>query len=324
MVIQPFLRSMYHYWAVACGFVLLIIIGFSFVQLQVCYSAPNSGDKVVVDQAREEWVRQLEPERPVGGELAGGQSHLYQVRLDSGQYLRLSVEQRGIDVVVRLFRPGSKPILEVDAESRLQGSESVSMVAEAAGDYRLAVQPKLSRAATGRYEIRIEEMRAATERDRASQDALELYTESVKFYLAGRYREAFPLAARALETRESLLGPEHPEVARALLGLANLYRYYKDDSPRAEPLYRRALDIFEKTLGAEHPEFASTLNNLALLFRNQGDYAKATPLIQRALAIREQVLGPEHPEVAASLNSLAILYIERGEYAKAEPLYQRA
>ncbi|HKX32540.1 MAG TPA: CHAT domain-containing tetratricopeptide repeat protein, partial [Blastocatellia bacterium] len=119
-------------------------------------------------------------------------------------------------------------------------------------------------------------------------------------------------------------GPEHPEVARALLGLANLYRYYKDDSPRAEPLYRRALDIFEKVLGPEHPEAARALLCLALLYHDQADYARAEPLYRQALGIFEKTLGAEHPEFASALNNLALLFRNQGDYAKATLLIQRA
>ena len=40
----------------------------------------------------------------------------------------------------------------------------------------------------------------------------------------GRYEESEPLFERALTIVEKVLGPEHPEVARNLMGLALLYR----------------------------------------------------------------------------------------------------
>src|SRR5262245_6224834 len=45
----------------------------------------------------------LEPGKPVERELSGGQSHFYKIAMTSGQYLRIKVSQRGIDVLVALF-----------------------------------------------------------------------------------------------------------------------------------------------------------------------------------------------------------------------------
>jgi len=138
-----------------------------------------------------------------------------------------------------------------------------------------------------------------------------------------QHAEAEPLYGRALEIRQKVLGPEHPDTATSLDNLAGLYdsqgRYAE-----AEPLHRRALEIGEKALGPEHPHTATSLNNLAELYRAQGRYAEAEPLYQRALGIRHKVLGPEHPDTATSLNNLAELYRAQGRYAEAEPLHQRA
>jgi CHAT domain-containing protein len=268
-------------------------------------------------------VRPLEPGKPIARELAGGQSHTYQIRLTEGQYLNVIVEQRGVDVVVRLLGPDGKQIAEFDSEIRQQGEETVSQVAEVSGSYRLNVQAKQKEAPTGRYEIRVVELRAATEKDRALQEARKLSTEFARLYRVSKFDEARPLVERALEVREKSLGPEHPDVAASLNNLAELYRA-KGDYAKAEPLHQRALAIREKALGPDHPDVAGSLNNLAILYRDKGDHVKAEPLYQRALAIGEKALGPDHPFVATSLTSLAILYRAKGDYAKAEPLYQRA
>jgi len=155
-------------------------------------------------------VSVIEPGKPIERELAGGQSHSYQITLTEGQFLEVIVEQRGIDVVVRLLGPDGKQIAEFDSEIRRQGQETVSQVAEIAGSYRLNVQASQQGAPAGRYEIRVVELRAATEKDRALQEARKLSAEVVRLYRAGKYDEARPLAERALEIREKALGPEHP------------------------------------------------------------------------------------------------------------------
>ena len=81
----------------------------------------------------------------------------------------------------------------------------------------------------------------------------------------GKYAEAEPLYRRSLAIREKSLGPDHPDFARSLNNLAELYlnqgRY-----DEAGPLYERSLDIREKALGADHPDVAQSLNSLARAF----------------------------------------------------------
>jgi CHAT domain-containing protein/tetratricopeptide (TPR) repeat protein len=268
-------------------------------------------------------VRRLEPGRPIERALAGGQSHSYQFTLAADQYLLVTVEQRGIDVMVQLLGPDDKQIMEFDSEIRDYGQEPVSQVAEVSGSYRLNVRVKQEVAQPGRYEIRVVELRAATGRDRALQEGRQLLAEGVRLNRAAKYSEALPLLERALEIRQKTLAPEDPLVADALQALANVYRN-KEDYANAEPLFRRALAIREKVLGEEHPDAAASLNSLAGVYRERGDYDKAEPLFRRALAIREKALGAGHPDVAASLDGLARLYREKGDYGNAEPLYRRA
>jgi hypothetical protein len=45
-------------------------------------------------------------------ELKGGQSHSYEISIAAGQYAHVVVDQKGIDVVVKLFAPDGKLITE--------------------------------------------------------------------------------------------------------------------------------------------------------------------------------------------------------------------
>src|SRR6266511_133295 len=272
---------------------------------------------------KEKDIHALEPGKPIRRELAGGQRHTYQTRLDPNQFLKVVVEQKGIDVVSKAPGPDGKQILEVDSESRSQGREEISLVAEAAGAFQLIVRPKQNGAPAGSYEIRIEELRVATDTDRALHDARKQFEESLKLRDADKLDEALTFAERALEIRERLLGTEHPDVAASIDNLASIYTG-NAEYVKAEPLYRRALAIREKALGKDHPETAKSLNNLAEVYRIQGKYLEAEPLYKRALDIREKALGKDHPDTATSLNNLAFFYRDQGKYAEAEPLHKRA
>src|SRR6266540_1361204 len=274
-------------------------------------------------------VRVLEPGAPIKRELAGSRQQSYRIKLSAGQFLKVIVEQQGIDVVVLLSGPDGKQgsqgnqNWEFNTESRPRGQEEAPLVAEVTGEYRLTVRPAQKDARAGGYEIRIEELRAATESDRALQEARKLSEEARQLEHGRKYDEALRLYERALAIREKALRPDHPHVAGSLSNLANIY-YFRGDFAKAEPLYERALAIREKTLGPDHPDVAASLNNLANIYNRKGDFEKAESFYQRALAIWEKALGPDHPQVTLSLDNLASLYRAKGDNTKAEPLAQRA
>lgn len=305
---------------------VLSVIGFvvSLSLISLAQSQPNSQTANTADTTgKPPDAIPLATGKIIERKLSGGQTHMYQIALTEGQYLEVTVEQRGIDVAVRLLGPDGKLITEFDSELRKQGQETVVQVAENSGNYQMEVRAKEKAATAASYEIRVVERREAGEKDRALQEARKLSAEVIRLFNAGKYDEAQPLAERVLEIREKAHGLEHLEVARALSNLANLYRG-KGNHAKAEPLYLRALTIREKSLGVEHPDVALLLNNLAILYTGTSNYAKAEPLFLRALTIREKALGQDHLEVARSLNNLALHYTGTGDYAKARPLYLRA
>jgi tetratricopeptide (TPR) repeat protein len=203
------------------------------------------------DGGNENKVRLLEADKPVKRELAGGQQHVYQIKLGAGQFLNAVVEQDGIDLVVEVSGPDGKRLLEFDAVIRRLGREEVPLAAESTGEYRLTVRSVHKGAAAGGYEIRVEELRAATDRDRALQEARKLRNQFDKLNRAGKYDQALPLAERVRGISERILGAEDRDVAEALNDLARLY-YFKGEYAKAEPLYQRALAIREKVLGPLH------------------------------------------------------------------------
>ena len=183
----------------------------------------------------EKEARLLEPGKAIKCELAGGGSHTYRVRLNAGQFLKVIIEQQGIDIVARLIGPDDKQIMEFDSERRLRGQETVESMAEAEGDYRLVVQPRQRAAPAGAYEIRIDELRAATENDRDLHEARKLYVKAFDLLNAGKYGEAQPYFEGALEIREKRLGPGHSDVGQVIHGLATIH-HYQGDYARAETL----------------------------------------------------------------------------------------
>lgn len=89
---------------------------------------------------------------------------------------------------------------------------------------------------------------------------------------------------------EAALGPEHPEVGRALNNLAVTYQD-QGEFDKAEPLYKRALEILENALGPEHPEVANGLTSYATLLALTSRSLYAKELLSRAQNIMMRTSG---------------------------------
>jgi CHAT domain-containing protein/Tfp pilus assembly protein PilF len=254
-------------------------------------------------------------------ELAGGQKHDYEVALTKGQFISVGIKLRGIDVRVTLQPPDGDPVEVLNALGTLQEG-FFHRVTQSSGIYRLTVHAR-AKAPAGRYEIRLAELRPATESDRALQQARELIVESIRLNREGKYGESRPLLIRALEIREKMSGPDSVGVVQALNLLASNLEEAGDHAG-AEPLHLRALKIVERTRGLDHPEVARQLSNLGSHYEKRGIDLKAEEMYQRALGILEKAQLVERHIVAAMLGNLGSIYYARGDYENAEKHYQRA
>src|SRR6266536_1267223 len=254
----------------------------------------------------------LEPGKPVERELSGGQSHFYKITMTSGQYLRITVSQLGIDALVALFTPDSKKIGEVDLEPSIGRSETILVIAEVEGAYRIEVRSAEKTAQTGRYGIKVEELRDATTEDKYRVAAWALF------------REAAPLGQGTLEQRRK--GIEKYQEA------LELYRRAGDRGGEAETLHniglvyssfgetRKALEKYNEALpirraAGDRRGEGATLHNLGMVYRALGETGKALEKLNEALPILREV-GDREGE-AAALTNIGLLYNLLGETGKA-------
>jgi tetratricopeptide (TPR) repeat protein len=134
---------------------------------------------------------------------------------------------------------------------------------------------------------------------------------------------ALPLFRHALESRERVLGKEHPDTLSSVNNLAGCLDTM-GEAEAALPLFRRALESCERVLGKDHPDTLRSVNNLAGCLSALGDAAAALPLYRRALESCERVLGEEHPNTLRTVNNLAECLGALGDAAAALPLFRRA
>jgi tetratricopeptide (TPR) repeat protein len=149
--------------------------------------------------------------------------------------------------------------------------------------------------------------------------------DRVARYATGRmqYLDARTYLERSLRIAESILGPQHPEVAiiRSDLGvvLSDLADY-----SGARMQLDQALPVVEAALGPDHPEAAIRRGVLGGVLRDLGDYAAAKNQFEQAVAIDEKAYGPNHPEVARDRFNLAGVLGDLGDYAAAKNQIEQA
>ena len=263
----------------------------------------------------------LELGKPIERELGGGRRQSYQVTLSEGQYMKVEIREQGIDVGVSVEFPPGEIIQPWTPLAGGQRIKAVTQVAEISGVYRLDVFA-MTKAAPGRYEIRLAELRPATENDRALYEARNLFRDYMRLRDQGKWLEARPLLVRCLEIREKVLGPDDLLVGTTLGFLANSYDY-SGDYAAAEPLNLRALKIKEKVLGPDHPNVASHLFDLGVSYRDKGDYLKEEEMQRRAWGILERTQSTETALAGAVLEEFGSINYNKGNYRTAEDYFQR-
>ncbi len=137
------------------------------------------------------------------------------------------------------------------------------------------------------------------------------------------YRKGLVLARKQLDTRQRLLGHDHPDVAVSVTELGELARY-QGDWERAEDLQTRALEMRRRVLGEKHPDVALSLELLGKADQLTCRYDEARAHLQESLALRRELFGRTHPAVASSLNSLADLDRRNYRYDQAIPMFREA
>lgn len=139
------------------------------------------------------------------------------------------------------------------------------------------------------------------------------------------YPSAVQCFMKAMAIFESADDKTHPEYARLLCSLGNVFRLTGSSDEACKYLSKslRLLNI-SSTTGLQNEDIASCLSSLGLVYQSQGDLDRARELHHRALAIREQIHGDEHIATATSLNNIGGVYHERGDLGMARDYYWKA
>ncbi|HSK28590.1 MAG TPA: CHAT domain-containing tetratricopeptide repeat protein, partial [Candidatus Limnocylindria bacterium] len=204
--------------------------------------------------------------------------------LSAGQYARVRVEQKGIDVVFGLQDAAGKSLFEVDNNlSGTRGPEIISLVAEVSRAYAFIVRSPDKDAVAGRYELRIEELRTATEADHARVAAERSYLAGAKLQAERKgesLRKAIDQYGEALRLMRAA-GDRRGE-AMTLTNMGTLYNL-RNEPQKAFAHLDEALSVW-RAIGDRHLE-ATTLLIKGGVYNARGEPHKAFDSYSLALPV---------------------------------------
>ncbi len=264
-------------------------------------------------------VSLLEPGRPIERDLGGGQAHTYRVKLVTDQFLRIVIEQRGIDVAVTLSGSDGKAATQMDRADGTHGTESVVWLADTAQEYQVEVRA-LNQAAAGRYKISVSDWRVATAQDRQRLAAQQAFVTAKQLH-AQATGESLRQSIGQYETALAIWREvgDRAEAAAALTNIGSAY-FALSEPDKAVAFFTESLAL-RRAVG-DHTGEADTLNRMGLNYLRLDDYQRALGHLRQSLEIR-RTLG-DIKQQASLLNNIGGVHQELGESQTARDYYHQS
>jgi tetratricopeptide (TPR) repeat protein len=249
--------------------------------------------------------------------LKAGEAHRYEVACVSKAPWLLTVEQRGIDVVLHVTGARGESLATVDNPLGREGTESWLGPARP-GTYRVEVRAREPAVGPGAYTLRVDRLGEATTADRLRLDAERALSEAGGFSFRSATQRQAIARYRLAAALWRVMGQRRQE-ADAIHAAAVLTRRGQKPRP-ALALYRQALALWE-TVGDEG-RTASALDDMGLLHWQLGELSAAEASFARALAL-DRSSGRRYPE-AEVLHNQCLIAHSRGDLPAAIACYTRA
>jgi CHAT domain-containing protein len=124
-------------------------------------------------------MRNLPPNQTLQREITGAETHAYRFDLRTDEFFQVRVEQKGVDVLLKLVDVGGNVLTSMDSPNEKDGPETLTWVVTQAGSYELDVVVFEEKAGKGIYTIRRETPRTATPPDKRRVEVERLFAEGM-------------------------------------------------------------------------------------------------------------------------------------------------
>ncbi len=268
----------------------------------------------------------LELNQTVKHEIPAGKNYSYQVRLEAGMFVMFEAVFSQNSAQLALYSSEGELIYRQWRGGRAVSAgllQNLKRVIETSDAYRLELSAKADQKAASIYELKIAELRPATETDRALQTAEANQRKASHLSEQERkFDEAIALGEPTLATYLKLLPPDAGDIGNLAIVLQNAYasRGYHRDLERREQLLEIAARNREAMFGPDNLHVAVLYNWLAEL----ADPVRAEKWFQKTMDIVVKNVGREHSYVASVIGGWAISIEALGDKPRAAEMYQRA
>ncbi|MBC7932312.1 MAG: tetratricopeptide repeat protein [Rubrivivax sp.] len=254
-------------------------------------------------------AQKLESGKAIEREIAGGAAQTYKLKLQAGQFLRVIVEQKSIDVALALVGADGKQLIESDLTGIIGAREPLSFEAKAAGAYRLMVRAKGAATLSGAYQT-LMELNVSAEAKTIGDYRMRAGGAATQ---GGTYRALMELKATASEQDRKRMAAEQ------LLTEAAAMSRRMDFQPSIEK-QQQALMLWRE-IGDRGWE-GDTLRSIGGNYENLGSYDKAAEHYEQALAVAREI--KDRGGEADSLSDLGLAYDRLGRYEKSLAYFVQA
>ena len=183
-----------------------------------------------------------------------------------------------------------EPCNEVTYTERVSAAHNLAMVLQKEGHHDEA---------TIVYRVALDE---CSESEATLNDAAMFNNYGEYLHGKGEFNSALRFVEKGYQTRNRILGPEHPDTAISICNLGDLQSDLGNDVA-AEANYRQALAILFLAYGDAHPETVDVLVNLGTLL-NRDDSLGGWEYLYRALSGWKKFRGLDHPDTPRVLTHL--------------------
>ncbi len=316
---------------------------------------------VIVQNGRaQETSPLLMSESSLERELKGGETHVFQLHLNSGQFLHVAIEQKGINVTIMLLGPDGQQLAFIDGPNSLYGPKPIVAIAAIEGTYSLKISSLDKKGSIGRYGVKVLALREATPTDHqhviaerafeearklrlqrtatAWRTAIEKYQQALQFFQGSDDQYRCGLTLYSIGLCHANLGDFHKALEFATQSLT-LFQAAKDHNQEASALnlmggandtlgelivaltyYKQALTLTQSVRNKNTE--ASILNNIGKIYYELADWQQTLEYNNQALSLNRE-LGDRQKEGGGQHN-IGMAYLLLGEFEKALDHFRQA
>jgi tetratricopeptide (TPR) repeat protein len=293
-------------------------------------------------------------------EISATEKHLYTIKSTANQYIFIDLQQKGVDVFLKLYEPNGQLICEVDYPNGTNGPEVIEAAFENAGEYLLEITVTGRAVKQGKYNVTIKEQREAKPTDYVVFRAMKAFNQGLilrpkrtqpdllkaaeKFQEAAnlfqevddKIRRAHSIHNKAFTLQTMGEDDAAIETYKLAIQAANQAGDFKNVSDSYNnigfiknrlSLFQDALFFYRKSLEIDRLHTVNsqsevvTVTNIAVAYHSLGILDKAESYLNEAIEIAKKNKN-QGREAIANL-SLGQVYFERGEIQKAFDLHQK-